>query len=157
MHKTNAMRLLDAAGIPYETVTYSYSEDDLSGVHAAEQIKSITPAQCFKTIVARGDRNHPLVFCIPVAEEIDLKRAASESGQKRVALIHVSELRGLTGYLRGGCSPVGMKKDFPTFIDFSAAAFDKIGVSGGLRGVQVILDPHALAAFIGAKFCRLTR
>jgi Cys-tRNA(Pro)/Cys-tRNA(Cys) deacylase len=157
MIKTNAMRMLDKEGIPYETAEYSYDEDDLSGVHAAAQIKSITPQQCFKTLVARGDKNGILVFCIPVAAELDLKAAAAAAKDKRVELIHVRELQGLTGYIRGGCSPVGMKKRFPTFIDASAEGFDKIGISAGQRGLQVILNPESLRAFLGAALCPLTR
>lgn len=156
MKKTNVMRILEKAGIGYEPVEYEYSEDDLSGVHAAEQITQITPAQCFKTLVAHGERRGPLVFVLPVAMELDLKAAAAAAGDKRVELIHVRELPGLTGYLRGGCSPVGMKKSFPTYIDESALEFDKIGVSAGARGQQVILDPRALGELIGAQFCPMT-
>lgn len=153
--KTNVMRMLEKANIAYLPVKYDYSEDDLSGVHAAAQIKEITPEQCFKTLVARGERLGPLVFVLPVARELDLKAAAAAAGDKRVELIHVKELPGLTGYLRGGCSPIGMKKKFPTFIDDSALQFGKIGVSAGARGQQVILDPRALGDFVQAQFCTL--
>lgn len=157
MDKTNVMRMLDAAKIAYETAEYAFDLDDLSGVHAAEQIKIITPAQCFKTLVARGERMGPLVFCIPVAAELDLKAAAAAAGDKRAELLHVRELPGLTGYLRGGCSPIGMKKRYPTYLDVSAQTFDRIGISAGKRGMQVILDPKSLAALIGASFAALTR
>jgi Cys-tRNA(Pro)/Cys-tRNA(Cys) deacylase len=157
MVKTNAMRMLDSEGISYETAEYSYDEDDLSGVHAAAQIKNITPEQCFKTLVARGEKNGILVYCIPVAAELDLKAAAMAAHDKRVELIHVKELQGLTGYIRGGCSPVGMKKQYPVYIDETAALFDKIGISAGQRGLQVILNPESLRAFLGAEFCALTR
>jgi Cys-tRNA(Pro)/Cys-tRNA(Cys) deacylase len=157
MLKTNVMRMLEKAGIKYETATYEYDEDDLSGVHAAAQIKTITPEQCFKTLVARGERNGIAVFCIPVASELDLKAAAAAAGDKRVELIHVKELPGLTGYIRGGCSPVGMKKRYPVIIDASAEKFGRIGISGGQRGVQVILSPSDLAGFVGAHFSAITR
>lgn len=106
MTKTNAMRLLDAAGVDYRTAEYVCDESDLSGVHAAAAI-GMPPEQVFKTLVARGDRTGPLVFCIPVAEELDLRKAAAVSGNKKIELVHVKELLGLTGYLRGGCSPSG--------------------------------------------------
>lgn len=151
------MRMLERAKIPYETATYEYDENDLSGVHAAEQIKCITPAQCFKTLVARGEKNGVVVFCIPVAEELDLKAAAAAAGDKRVELLHVKELQSVTGYIRGGCSPVGMKKTYPTYIDAAAAQYDRIGISGGQRGLQVIVNPESLRAYLGAAFCGLTR
>lgn len=157
MVKTNVMRQLDAAKIPYETATYEYSEDDLSGVHAAEQIKIIRPEQCFKTLVARGEKTGVNVFCLPVAAELDLKKAAAAAGDKRMELIHVKELQGLTGYIRGGCSPIGMKKKYPTYIDESAHAFELIGVSAGRRGEQIILNPLALKDFIDASFTPLVR
>lgn len=156
MNKTNAMRELERAGIRFETVTYEYDEENLSGVHAAAQIERIASEQCFKTLVARGERCGLLVFCIPVARELDLKRAAAAAGDKKAELVHVKELQALTGYIRGGCSPVGMKKHFPTFIDESAASFGEIGVSAGRRGMFVIVEPHALADFVGAAFVPLT-
>ena len=157
MNKTNAMRILERAKIPYETASYSYDEEDLSGVHAAAQITAIAPEQCFKTLVARGERDGILVFCIPVAAELDMKAAAAAAGDKRVELIHVRELPGLTGYIRGGCSPVGMKKAYPTYIDESARQYDRIGVSAGMRGLQVIVPPLPLAELTGAQFAALTR
>lgn len=157
MVKTNAMRILEKADIAYSSVTYECGSDDLIGLHAAEQIKVITPAQCFKTLVGRGAKSGVLVFCVPVTGELDLKEAASAAGDKKVELIHVKELQGLTGYIRGGCSPIGMKKTYPTFVDASALRYDRIGVSGGMRGLQVILDPHALGDLVGAKFCDLSR
>ncbi|HEX3026510.1 MAG TPA: Cys-tRNA(Pro) deacylase [Clostridia bacterium] len=157
MNKTNVMRLLDSAKISYHTASYEYSEDDLSGVHAAEQISEICPEQCFKTLVARGEKQGILVFCVPVADELDLKRAASAAGDKKVELIAVRELQGITGYIRGGCSPVGMKKKFPVYLDSSAKNYDLIGVSAGTRGLQIILSPLDLADYTGAKFCTLKR
>lgn len=155
MTKTNAMRLLSAAGIAFRTAEYPWDEDDLSGVHAAEAL-GMPPEEVFKTLVARGDKTGPLVFCIPVAESLDLRKAAAVSGNKRVEMIHVRELLGLTGYIRGGCSPVGMKKKFPTYIDETAILFDEIAVSAGMRGEQLILAPNALAAYLEAEFADLT-
>ena len=119
MTKTNAMRLLEQAKITYQTSQYDYSEEDLSGVHAAE-VLGFDPAMVFKTLVTRGDKTGPVVFVIPVAQELDLKKAAKVSGNKSVAMVHVKELLVLTGYIRGGCSPIGMKKKFPTYVDESA-------------------------------------
>ena len=155
MTRTNVMRLLDAAGIPYDTKEYPWNEDDLSGVHAAEAI-GLPPEQVFKTLVARGDRTGPLVFCIPVAENLELRKAAAASGNKRVEMLPLRELTALTGYVRGGCSPIGMKKKFPTCIDETATLFDTIAVSAGMRGEQIVLSPDALAQYVGAEFADLT-
>lgn len=155
MTRTNVMRLLDAADIPYETREYAWDEDDLSGVHAAEAI-GLPEEQVFKTLVARGDKTGPLVFCIPVAENLELRKAAIASGNKRVEMLPLKELTGLTGYVRGGCSPIGMKKKFPTCIDETATLFDTIAVSAGMRGEQIVLSPDALAQYVGAKFADLT-
>ena len=153
--RTNAMRMLDAARIPYEVLTYEVDENDLSGVHIAEQL-SYPPEMIFKTLVAHGDRTGYLVFCIPVALEIDLRTAASLTGNKKIEMVHVKDLLSLTGYIRGGCSPIGMKKKFPTFFDASALSLDKIAVSAGMRGQQMKLSPTALADYIGAKFADVT-
>ncbi len=153
--KTNAVRLLEAAGITFGLDEYEVDEDDLSGVHAAELI-GMPPEQVFKTLVARGDRNGVAVFCIPVAEELDLKRAAAASGNKSLQMVHVRELLALTGYIRGGCSPVGMKKRYPTYIDETCILFDRIAVSAGRRGLQLLISPDDLCAFLGAEQVRLT-
>lgn len=150
MQKTNAMRMLDKAKIKYETFEYECESEDQIGLQVAEKIKIIKPEQCFKTLVARGEKKGILVFCIPVTDELNLKAAAKCAGDKKVELTHVRELFDLTGYIRGGCSPVGMKKKFPTFIDASAANFDKIGISGGMRGIQIILSPDDLVKFTRA-------
>ena len=150
MTKTNVMRLLDAAGVHYRTAEYEYDESDLSGRHAAEQL-DLPAEQVFKTLVARGDKTGPVVFCIPVLDELDLRRAAAVSGNKKVELIHLKELLPLTGYLRGGCSPIGMKKKFPTYIDETYILFDEIAVSAGQRGLQIILSPDDLARFVDAR------
>lgn len=154
--KTNAMRLLDKAGIGYGTAEYEVDETDLSGTHIAETL-GINPDIVFKTLVARGEKTGINVFVIPVAEELDLKKCAVAAGDKRVEMIHVKELLGLTGYIRGGCSPVGMKKKYPTYIDEKAAGCEKIYVSAGQRGHQLIVSPRELADFVGAKFVSLTR
>ena len=155
MTKTNAMRLLEKAGVAFRTAEYPWDESDLSGVHAAQAI-GMPPETVFKTLVARGDKTGPAVFCIPVAETLDLRKAALASGNKRVELVAVKELLGLTGYIRGGCSPVGMKKKYPTCIDETAQLFDEIAVSAGQRGEQLILAPDALAAFVDAAYADLT-
>lgn len=153
--KTNTMRLLDAAKIPYEVRTYDWEENDLSGTHAADAVGMAREA-VFKTLVARGDKTGFVVFCIPVAEELDLKKAARVSGNKAVEMLHVKELLPTTGYVRGGCSPIGMKKKFPTYIDETAMLFDAIAVSGGMRGVQLIVSPDALLAFVDGTYAELT-
>ena len=154
-NKTNAMRLLESAQIEYRALEYEVDENDLSGMHIAHQL-SMDPDMMFKTIVARGEKQGILVFCIPVSCEIDLKKAAQAAGDKRVELLPVKELLGITGYIRGGCSPVGMKKKFPTFIDETCLIFDQITVSAGVRGCQLLLDPAKLVEFLDAKPCDLT-
>ena len=148
---TNAMRLLKQAGIEFETSSYEVDESDLSGVHAAQML-GIDPDCMFKTLVTRSDKRNLYVFCIPVAQELDLKKCAAAVGEKKVEMIHVKELLGLTGYIRGGCSPVGMKKKYPTIFDETAQLFDRIYVSAGQRGVQMIVDPMKLAEYVGADF-----
>ena len=140
MIKTNAMRLLDAVGIEYSTREYEYDERDLSGHHAAE-VLGIPAEQVFKTLVTKGDKTGPVVFCIPVDEELDLKKAAKVSGNKSIEMIHVKDLLGLTGYIRGGCSPIGMKKKFPSYIDETAVLFDEISIRAGERGCQIFVNP----------------
>ena len=156
MTKTNAMRLLEQAGIEFETGEYQVDESDLSGVHAAAEL-GVEPECVFKTLVVRGEKKGLFVFCIPVAEELDLKKCAACAKEKKVEMIHVKELLPLTGYIRGGCSPVGMKKKYPTFIDETAVLFEKIYVSAGQRGVQLIVNPEALAEYLQAEFADLTK
>lgn len=154
--KTNAMRMLDRAKIPYETICYEVDENDLSGTHVADSV-GLPYSQVFKTLVAKGDKTGPVVFCIPVDREIDLKAAASASGNKKVEMIHVKDLLGLTGYIRGGCSPVGMKKQFPTYFDTSVEKHDKIAVSAGVRGCQLFLDRDKLIEFTKAQIKEVIR
>ena len=154
--KTNAIRLVEKAGIPYEEKFYEYDESDLSGIHAA-QVLGMPEEQVFKTLVARGERTGINVFCIPVCCELDLKKAAKAAGDKNMELIHVKELLGLTGYIRGGCSPVGMKKKYPTYIDELCQLSDTIALSAGERGHQMIVPPLPIAALLDAKLEDLTK
>lgn len=155
MIKTNAMRLLEQAGLSYRATEYAYDENDLNGMHAAAAI-GMPPEQVFKTLVARGDKSGILVFCIPVCCSLDLKKAAKAAGDKKVEMTAVKELQGLTGYIRGGCSPIGMKKAYPTFIDETADLFPEIAVSAGVRGQQIILDPKDLISHVHMNVCDLT-
>ncbi len=152
--KTNAMRRLDAAKILYEVCEYPVDENDLSGKHIADEI-GLPHEMVFKTLVAKGDKTGPVVFCMPVDLEIDLKKAARITGNKKIEMVHVKDLLGLTGYIRGGCSPIGMKKQFPTYLHETAASFDKITVSAGVRGAQLLLSVNDLLRFVGAKVADL--
>ena len=147
--KTNAARLLDAAGIPYTLVPYEVDEEHLEASHVAQQLGEDLD-RVFKTLVLRGDRNGLFVCVIPGSLEVDLKVAARISGNKSCAMIHVKELLPLTGYIRGGCSPIGMKKPLPTFLHESAFLWDSIYISAGIRGLQIDIAPQALKDFIGA-------
>lgn len=150
--KTNAIRILQQAKIPFEEAFYEFDENDLNGMHAANAI-GFPPEQVFKTLVVRGAKTGIHVFCIPVCCELDLRKAAVAAGDKNVALVPVKELLALTGYIRGGCSPVGMKKRYPTHIEETCMLFEKIAVSAGERGHQMILNPEALANLVGADLC----
>ena len=154
-NKTNVMRQLDAAKIPYTVYTYEVDESDLSGTHIADQL-GLPYEQVFKTIVTRGDKTGYLVFCIPCHKEIDLKKAAQVTNNKKVEPIQVKELLGLTGYIRGGCSPVGMKKRFPTYFDQSARELPSITVSAGVRGMQLLLRSEDIISFVGGSTALLT-
>ena len=152
--KTNAVRLVEQAGIPCREEFYEFDEKDLNGNHAAEAIGK--PAEeVFKTLVARGPKTGIHVFCIPVCFELDLKKAAKAAGDKSMELIPVKELLPLTGYIRGGCSPVGMKKKYPTYFDETCQLYEEIAVSAGARGHQMLVPPEALAALVDAKFVDL--
>ena len=152
--KTNAVRLVEQAGIPCREAFYEFDEKDLNGNHAAEAIGK--PAEeVFKTLVARGERTGINVFCIPVCFELDLKKAAKAAGDKNMIMVPVKELLALTGYVRGGCSPVGMKKKYPTFIDETCQLYDEIAVSAGARGHQMLLPPESLAKLVDAKLVDL--
>lgn len=153
--KTNAVRLVQQAGIPCREAFYTFDEKDLSGLHAAQAV-GLPPEQVFKTLVARGAKTGINVFCIPVCCELNLKKAAAAAGDKNMELVAVKELLGLTGYIRGGCSPVGMKKKYPTFLDETCQLWEEIAVSAGARGHQMLLPPEALASLVGATFVDIT-
>ena len=153
--KTNALRILDTHHIPYEVFTYEWSEEQAAGVHVAESLQ-IPPEQVFKTLVGKGNVTGHVVFCIPVEGELDMKQAARVSGNKSVELIAVKELLPLTGYLRGGCSPLGMKKAFPTFFDASIEHISSVYVSAGLRGMQVRVEPTSLVTVVEGTVAPLT-
>ncbi len=154
--KTNAVRIIEQAGISYREAYYEYDEKDLSGIHAAEAL-GFPAEQVFKTLVARGERNGIHVFCIPVCCELDLKKAAKAAGDKNMELVAVKELLALTGYIRGGCSPVGMRKHYPTFLDETCELWDEIAVSAGERGHQVLLPPLALADLVNASLADIIK
>ena len=155
MTKTNAMRLLEAAKIPFEIMEYEVDESDLSGVSTARKTGK-DPSQIFKTLVFSGEKQGYGVCCIPACEELDLKKTAKAFGEKKVEMLHVKDLLKVTGYIRGGCSPVGMKKQFPTVIDETAALFDKIYVSAGVRGIMLGIEPNALAEYVNARLLDVT-
>lgn len=148
--KTNAVRLVEAANIPCRENFYEYDEKDLRGTHAAHAM-GMAEEQVFKTLVARGEKTGINVFCIPVCCELNLKKAAKAAGDKNMELVAVKELLGLTGYIRGGCSPVGMKKKYPTHIDETCILWEEIAVSAGERGHQMVVPPEALAELVNAK------
>jgi len=150
MTKTNVARLLDAAGITYELIPYEWTEEDLSAQHVAAQLGEDID-RVFKTLVLRGDRTGCFVCVIPGEFEVDLKVAARISGNKSCEMLHLKELLPTTGYIRGGCSPIGMKKPFPTFIHESALLFDYIYISAGQRGLQLKIAPQDLIDFVGAE------
>lgn len=152
--KTNAMRMLDKAKIPFEPLEYTVDENDLSGIHIADQV-GLPYEMVFKTLVAKGDKTGPVVFCIPVHLEIDLKKAAVATKNKKVEMLAVKDLLGLTGYIRGGCSPIGMKKQFPTFFHTEAENHEKITVSAGIKGCQLLIDRKTLIEFVGGTVCDL--
>ena len=150
VQKTNAARLLDAAGINYTLVPYQVDEEHLEASHVAEQLGEDLD-RVFKTLVLRGDKNGLFVCVVPGSMEVDLKVAAKISGNKSCAMIHVKELLPSTGYIRGGCSPIGMKKPLPTFIHESALLWDYIYISAGVRGLQICIEPQTLIDFVGAS------
>ena len=154
--KTNAARFLDTLKIPYTLSSYEVNEEDLSAVHAAEKL-GVSVDVVFKTLVARADTKQIIVACIPSHAEIDLKALAKVANVKRCELIAVKELLGITGYIRGGCSPFAMKKHFPTFIDSSALTHERVYVSAGVRGVQLVLKPEHLIQASKAHVESLTK
>ena len=152
--KTNAARLLDRAKIKYELVPYEVDESDLGAQHLADTLGEDVN-RVFKTLVLHGDKTGHFVCVVPGNAEVDLKKAAKVSGNKKADLIHMKDLLATTGYIRGGCSPVGMKKPFPTYFHSTCSAFDFIYVSAGMRGLQLKINPADLVRFVGATVCDL--
>lgn len=156
MLKTNVMRALERAKIPFRAEKYDdIHDEDWSSLRTSEAL-GIEPERIFKTLVLRGDKNRFLVCCIPSNAELDMKKVARVSGDKKVEMIHVKEIREVTGYVRGGCSPIGMKKQFPTYIDETATLFDEIYINAGALDTMVIIDPARLLEFIPADAADLT-
>lgn len=154
MQKTNVMRVLDKNKIIYNTYEYDISDDKIDGVSVAKKLNQ-DPNKVFKTLVTQGVTKALYVFVIPVNSELDLKAAAKACGEKKVDMIHVKDINKYTGYIRGGCSPIGMKKLYKTFIHESAKNIDLICVSGGKKGLQIELDPLSLANIVNAEFCNI--
>ena len=154
INKTNAARLLDKAKIAYELIPYEVDENDLSTIHVADSLGE-NIEQVFKTLVLHGDKNGHFVCVIPGEHEVDLKLAAKASGNKKCDLIPMKELLPLTGYIRGGCTPIGMKKPFPTYIHESCLNYPYIYISAGQRGLQLKLDPNDLIKGVHAEVCIL--
>ncbi len=150
MTKTNAARLLERAHVPFDLVAYEVDESDLSAEHLAATIGQDIN-RVFKTLVLKGDRTGHFVCVVPGNREVDLKKAAKASGNKKAEMIHMKDLLAVTGYIRGGCSPVGMKKPFPTFFHESCMNYDEIFVSAGMRGLQLKIAPQHLVDFVGAE------
>lgn len=152
--KTNAMRMLERAKIAYQPVYYDLGEEEFSG-EAVSALTGIQPERSFKTLCARGDKRGVMVFVVPVSGELSLKAAAKAAGDKRVEMVHSKDLLGLTGYVRGCVSPIGMKKQYPTFIDESATKFESIAVSAGAKGCSLLVSPGELAGYLRAGFAGL--
>jgi Cys-tRNA(Pro)/Cys-tRNA(Cys) deacylase len=148
--KTNAMRILDSLGIMYEILSYPVSDEHIDAVAMAKSL-GLDPDFVWKTLVAHDERNNPLVFCIPGPAELNLKKAAKAAGVKKIELISLRDLTPLTGYVRGGCSPLGMKKNFPTWLDEIISTFERIYVNAGIRGMQIQLDPADLIRAVRAN------
>jgi len=150
MTRTNVTRLLDGAGIAHTALAYEVDEDDLSGGHTAQSL-GLPPEMLFKTLALRGERTGVFICCIPCLETIDLRKAAAASGNKKAEMLPLKELLPTTGYPRGGCSPIGMKRKFPLFIDETYALSETIAVNAGSRGVMVLVAPDALIGYTGAR------
>jgi len=154
--KTNAVRLLEGAGVPYQLREYAVDEEDLSAPHVAAAI-GMPPEQVFKTLVVRGDRTGVLLASIPANSELDLKALAAASDNKKVELVPVKDVLGLTGYIRGGVSPVGTRKAYRLFLDETAGLWDVISVSAGARGCQMLVAPEDLAKVVEVRKCEIAR
>jgi Cys-tRNA(Pro)/Cys-tRNA(Cys) deacylase len=156
MKKTNAARYLDRSKIDYKLVEYEVDESDLSAESVAKKV-NLPPEQVFKTLVARGDKTGVLLACVPAGAELDLKAIASASGNKKIEMVAVKEIELLTGYIRGGVSPIGTKKRYPFYMDESAMTFPFISVSAGVRGFQLFVDPKSLSKILEATIVRIAR
>ena len=156
IQKTNAARILDRCGISYELLTYPVDESDLSAVHVAE-VTGIPLERLYKTLVVRGDRTGSFMAVVPGSGELDLKAAAAASGNKRAEMVHLKEVFDLTGYVRGGCSPLGAKKAYPVYLDESALAHERICISAGRRGEQIELAPGDLVRAADAVTVKIAR
>lgn len=155
IQKTNAVRLLDQQKIPYILAEYEVEEGKIDGVSVAEKIHQPVE-KVFKTLVATAGKGNLYVFVIPVAEELNLKKAAKVVGEKKIEMLHVKDLLPNTGYIRGGCSPIGMKKHYPTFVDISAEQVDEMYVSAGKIGMQILITPENLVKAADGRFASLT-
>lgn len=154
--KTNAMRLLDAKKIPYEVVTYENKDGKIDGVSVAAKVGK-DPREVYKTLVTQGTSKELFVFVIPVEKELDLKKAAKAAGEKKIEMIHVKDIQKWTGYIRGGCSPIGMKKEYRTFLDESCRELESMAVSGGKIGLQIVINPRDLKEVTHADLEDVTR
>lgn len=156
MKKTNAARILDRLKIQYELKEYKVDPNDLSAIHVAKEV-NMDIKMVFKTLVARSDKNDIIMACIPGDDELHLKKLAHAANFKKVEMIHLKELQPLTGYIRGGCSPLGAKKEYPVFLDETALAWEKIAISAGIRGEQILINPNDLIKAVNATVCDLIK
>lgn len=156
MKKTNAARILDRLKIQYELKEYKVDPNDLSAIHVAKEV-NMDIKMVFKTLVARSDKNDIIMACIPGDDELHLKKLAHAANFKKVEMIHLKELQPLTGYIRGGCSPLGAKKEYPVFLDETALSWEKIAISAGIRGEQILINPNDLIKAVNATVCDLIK
>lgn len=156
MKKTNAARILDRLKIQYELKEYKIDPNDLSAIHVAKEV-NMDIKMVFKTLVARSDKNDIIMACIPGDDELHLKKLAHAANFKKVEMIHLKELQPLTGYIRGGCSPLGAKKEYPVFLDETALSWKKIAISAGIRGEQILINPNDLIKAVNATVCDLIK
>jgi Cys-tRNA(Pro)/Cys-tRNA(Cys) deacylase len=154
--KTNAARCLDRLGVEYSLIEYEVDESDLSAESVARKV-NLPTGQVFKTLVARGDRTGVLLACVPAGSELDLKAIAGVSGNKKVEMVLMKEIESLTGYIRGGVSPIGVRKHYPLYMDETAMAYPLISISAGMRGLQLLIDPRRLSAILDARIVRISR
>jgi Cys-tRNA(Pro)/Cys-tRNA(Cys) deacylase len=154
--KTNAMRILDAKRISYKMLSYDNKDGKIDGVSVAEKINK-NPKEVYKTLVTQGSSKNLYVFVIPVEAELDLKKAAKVAGEKKIEMIPVKDIQKWTGYIRGGCSPIGMKKEYKTFLDISSFPLEFMVVSGGKIGVQIVIEPTQLIQITNAQFEDITK